>query len=1465
MNLYFNFFNDKDSKHFIMNSVNNSININLNKFNMKVYLSDLPFDYSEMTDVKLYIEKSSNGISVFDRYIDGSINSDTVDFSNVILDEGEGTVTYKIRLQFFNGGILFHDEIESVCTINLKTICENFTVDIFDAVKINDTYELQSFNDEQFEMKFKIKLSSSINSNGLMYNFKVYPDEEVKFDDEYKPFNTSHEYMSSILVSGSFKDNITYLHFSIKDQFGNILNEKFKITTKSGTLSLFEILNNELIIKYDEEFAVFYNSKNVDSITPYITYSLNGNEICKKSDKVISSYDKHINAITIKLIDYFELDSKFNSDLKLKFILNNDDKLSSNEMLISIDSNKPKISLANIKDGYQLVTNDTEYYTINGKLEDNNFFYIGSNQKKIDISSGKKMLYLYSKDNIKYVSFNGEKEQVLKYSNFYVIESKGYEFEVYDKDDVLINNYEYINDYYDENEKNIYFMFKQSDFSKYETNIIGKNNGFKVKGNEILPYIKKQLFSTFNDIFYLKVTLDSTLLSGVSFTKFDLGIDDLQYSFLYKVNQHTCSADLDNSKKINLSFYDTRILAVKSNEEVNVYKCNETKITNSKKTVILNEVAFTAFTVLENERIILDSNYVFFEDSYNLIVPSYVYAEPILKLNDLETSYKNYSIKELEENTYTFSLDVPIEKGINNFKLTFEDSNSLNTEVDFIIEKNKNDISIDIDETYNNYFDKSINEDGTYVLTTNNYNVIVKFIVKNESLADLKNDKYLIIKSSRSSKKQKILTEDDVRVAYINFNNFEEFEEFTIFYNDETKEISSFILSYKESIILNVNSEFVSGSNTYFLKYNVDSFANISISYPNKKMFKCDLMPNNIISITRLDNKGFLETLELEITAYDKNHLYPSVIKNVKGTFYNDSIITYSNIDDSIYKDGIIASNSFDLELHTYHKDNIEYIKYYDIHELDITKRNKYALYDKNKDCYIIRDIVTPISSEMLEVSIKIKDNDLLINKSVLDNSVKLLNDKNNFSFTYFIENNELNLKLTNMMEDDYNFSKIEFYVDGTHFFTEKNVIFNKNNTSFIHKVLLDKFNDVYTFTLKGYNLFDKVNLIKSNLINCIVYGDIDVELINFKEFCLFQNSDLKNIALSSNVDEKYIYLEVEDLFGNILKFNSKENIYNIELEQGYYCFRLIYQKFNYKKIVNSYNVEIVKDKIKLLDYTTDYLYFDKITEIVFRKQFNTSFEYLSPTLIHYCNDELVEVLSPIYEGENIRFNINKKIGINKLIYKDEFTKFELQSFEFKDASDYYQYKIFSVHTDNQTMFYNNEDEIYLRSEEDLYFKTLGITEVRTTTKKIRSIVKQKTSDYVTTTIYKEFLPCTLDFYINDVVVKSIDVFIDSNKPIRYPIFSQGEKDIQIDRKRLKLISSRFVINKDSYSVPLKHNIKHFLLNYAKGIAELYNHKQFLCLSLKEKEEFILSLGTSSKTIDELKSKISSYFKGEIK
>lgn len=1464
MNFYFNFFNDKDSKHFIMNSVNNSININLNKFNMKVYLSDLPFDYSEMTDAKLYIERISNNISLFNSYVLGEINSDTIDFTNVVLDEGEGTTTYKIRLQCFNGGILFHDSIESILTINLKTICENFTVDIFDAIKINDVYELQSFTDEQFEMKFKVKLSSSINSNDLFYNFIVSPKESVEFKDAYKPLNLDIDYFSSILVAGSFKNNITYLHFSIKDQFGNILNEKFPITTKNGTLSLFEILNNELVIKYNEEFAVFYNSKNVESITPYITYMLNGEEVTQKSEKIISSYDKLINAITIKLTDYFEIDPSFNNDIKLKFILNQDEKLFSNEMLLSIDSNKPKVSLSNIKDGYHLITDETEYYTLNGKLEDNNFFYIGSNQKKIDISLGKQMLYLYSKENIKYVSFdNGEKEQVLKYSNFYIIESKGDNFNVFNSNNEEVHDFEFINDYCSSDEKNIYFMFKQSEFSKYELNIIGKNNGFKVKGKEILPLIKKQLFSVFNDIFYLKVTFNKELINEATFTKFDLGIEGLQYSFLYRVNQNTCSADLDNSKKINLNFNTTRIIAIKSNEEVLVHKCNDTKITGTKKTIILDEVAFIAITSLENESVIVDSNFAFFEDVYNLVVLSYVYAKPILTLKESNVLYKNYFIKELDENIYTFSLDVPVEQGVNNYKLLFKDSNNLESFVDFIIEKNKNDIVVDIDETYNNYFDKTIGENGNYILTTNNDNVIIKFVIKNESLADLKGDKYLIIKSDKSSKKQKILLEDNVRVAYINFNNFEKNEEFEIFYNDEIKKIGSFTLSYKESIILNVSQSFVSGSNTYFLKYNIDSFANISLSQSNKKIFKCELLPNNIILITRLDNKRFLEELNLEITAYDKNHLFPSVIKNIKCIFYNDSVITSCSIDNSIYKDGLIASNSFDLELRTYHKENIEYIKFYDIHELDITKRNKYALFNKEKDCYIIKNIISPISPESLEISIKIKDTDLIINKTLFENKIKLLNDKNNFAFTYFIENNELNLKLTNLLADDYTFKKLEFYVDNKLMYTANNVVFSSKNTFFSYKVPLDKFSDTYSFYVKGFNIFDKVNFIKSVLVNCNVYNYIEAELSGFKEFSLFQKDELQNIILLSDLSEKHIFLEIEDLFGEIKRISPKNNKFSIELEQGYYTFRLIYQKFNYKKIVNSYNVEVIENKEKMFDYTKDYKYFDKINEIIFRKYFNTHFEYLSPSLIHYCNDELVEVIAPIFEADNVRFVINKKIGSNRLVYKDLFNKIELEPFEYTDGSDYNQYKIFSVHTNNQTMFYNNEDVIYLRNIEDLYFKTLGITEVRTTTKKIRTVVKQKTSDYVTTTIFKEFIPCTLNFYIGNSIVKTIDVEIDSNEPIRFPIFSQGEKIEHIDRNPLRFIPNRKSIFVDKYNIALKYEIKHFLLNYSKGLAEMYHCDKFLKLSTEDKEEFILNLSQNASSTDDIKDKIKSYFKGE--
>lgn len=1462
MNFYFNFFNDKDNKYLIMNNINNSANINLNKFNMKVYLSDLPFDSSKITDVKLYIERIANGSSIFYKYFSGSINSDTIDFSNVVLEDDIGKVVYKVRLQFFSGGILFHDSIDNILTINLKTSCENFSVDIFDAIKINDTYELQSFNDETFEMKFKISLSNEINSNGLLYNFLISPDENVEFKSEYKPFDSSLEFMSYVLVSGLFKNNITYLHFSIKDQFNNVLNEKFKITTKSGTLSLFEILNNELVIDYNEEFAVFYNAKNVNSITPFISYEQNGETINKKSEKTISSYDKKINVITIKLTDYFEIDSKFNNDLKLKFVLNNDDKLSSNEMLISIDSEKPKITLNNIKDKYHLIKNDVKHYTINGKLEDNNFFYIGSNQKKIDISAGKKTLYIFSEENIKYVTFNGEKVPVLKYSNFYVAESKGYEFEVYDYENQIISNYQYINDYCDDNEKVVYFLFNQKDFTKYELNIINNNKGLMVKGSEITPLIKSQKFDVFNDVFYLKVIFDKELVAESNFVKFDLGIEEVSYSFLYKVNQNTCSADLNNLKKIDLSFSETKIIAIKSNEDVTIHKCNINKITGTKKTFVLNELVFSSISNKSDEYLIVDSNLVFFEEEYNLITPSFVYASPKLILNKLETSYNNYNIKLLDDNIYSFSLDVPIDNGVNKFKLTFTDSNDIETSSDFVIEKNKNNIYIDIDETYNNYFDKSINKDGIYTLTTNSSNVIVKFLINSESLGDLKEDKYLIIKSDKSSKKQKILSEDNNRVAYVSFNNFGDSEFYNIFYNDETNEIGSFILNYKETIILNVENNFVSGSNTYFLKYKVDEFAKVNFSNMNKKAFKCELLPNNIISITRLDNKGFLEEIDLEITAYDKNHLYEETIRNVHGIFYNDSIIASYKIDDSIFKDGLIASSSFDLELYTNHNENIEYIKYYDECELDITKRNKYALYDKNKSCYIIRNIVSPLSPKSLEISIKIKDTELTINKTLFDNKIKLLNDKNNFSFTYFIDDDNLNLKLTNLTEDEYFFDKLEYYIESNHIYTENKVSFDKRNTNTIYKIPLDKLTDSYTFTIKGFNIFGKVNFVKSILINCNTNKLLDAELENFKEFCLFEVNKLKQIKLISNLDNKNIYLEIEDVFGKKQKVNHKDSYFDIDLEKGFYNFRLIYRKYNYKKIINTYNVEIIDNINKLIDYSTDYLYFDSVNEIIFRKQFNTSFEYLSPSLFHYCNDKLVEILSPIFDNDSIRFHINKKIGNNKFVYKDDFSKIELKDLEFKEKDSHDKYKIFAIHTDNQTMFYNDEDYIYLRNVENLYFKTIGITEVRTTTRRIRSTVKQRVSDYITTTIFKEFIPCSLDFYIDDVLVKSINIEIDSIEPIIYPIFSKDLKRNKIEKNKFKMFSVSDGVHKDTYPFSIKHNIKHYLLNYADGLAKIYNDKHFLNLSFNEKEEVLSNIGISTNNTEELKNKILFYFKG---
>ena len=262
MKLYFDFFNDKETKYIYMNETNNYLNINFSKFNLSVHLSnDLGIDYSDITDFFLVIEKDINGIYTLEKRISGNYNSSTgiVDYINCNFDDIiSNTAAYRLYFQFNEGGIITYNGKDKPYFINLKSKCEEFNMEIYDSILIEDYYEIQNIDIDIPSITFKVSIINNKNFNNYRYYYTFKNTISNKdINVEYKTLSENSIIITEGITSASFKDDITYLHFYLKDTFDNVSYKVFKITTKQNTLTLFEILNTEVNIKPDEEFSIF--------------------------------------------------------------------------------------------------------------------------------------------------------------------------------------------------------------------------------------------------------------------------------------------------------------------------------------------------------------------------------------------------------------------------------------------------------------------------------------------------------------------------------------------------------------------------------------------------------------------------------------------------------------------------------------------------------------------------------------------------------------------------------------------------------------------------------------------------------------------------------------------------------------------------------------------------------------------------------------------------------------------------------------------------------------------------------------------------------------------------------------------------------------------------------------------------------------------------------------------------------
>jgi len=570
MQYFFNLFNSEKVENFIYEE-NKNIKTNLNFFNVKFYLEDLTD--LEISDCELIIEKENEGKYNFNNKISGEIEEGLVEFKNAEFKNAiEELSNYRIYFELKQGGITVLSTKKDSINFTLYMKAIDFDINFKDAIKLNDIYELQKENLEELIFEFSVN-----NFNNFQYYYEINSKEEIVPRD-YKILSNNNLLINESLNIEHFKDGFTYLHFFLKDSFENVKYKKYKITTKNNTFTLLNILNEEITLsKLDEEFSIFYESRNITQLKPIIQYKVNGESFQKEGTNIGTfSQDKKMFLLNLKE-QFSNIES---NEMFLFFILNNNEKLISNEVFISIDNEEPEVE---IQEYYLIKNKEVNELTISGKIIDKNLFFLGNSVKTIKPKT--KLLFINSELNLLKVVFsNGEEQYLEKFSNYYTCETKNLTFEVFDVDNNQVNknNIKYLNTT-DEN-KHFYIWLDKNKLSLFEQNLLNTQNSIKIKGNEIEALIISQEQLVFDNVILLKVTLSPTATGTL---EFDLGVDGLEYSFLYHLNNSNISLEMNNKKQLILDFKNTELIISKS-EKTNILKYNNSKIL-SKKDIIPGE------------------------------------------------------------------------------------------------------------------------------------------------------------------------------------------------------------------------------------------------------------------------------------------------------------------------------------------------------------------------------------------------------------------------------------------------------------------------------------------------------------------------------------------------------------------------------------------------------------------------------------------------------------------------------------------------------------------------------------------------------------------------------------------------------------------------------------------------------------------------------------------------------------
>lgn len=1458
MNMYFNFFDKKNNEYIKADNTITSLKTNLENFNLKVFELESTIDLKNVTETTLVIEKENKGTffhyktvsAVYDSY-EKSFN-----FKDIKMTTEGVSSTFRVVLEFKENGIVILNTKEKPKLIYFKPNTEEFDVDVHDAKRIHDSFELQNENDEN--IIFDIELDVESKSTTSQYRYWFDHRENSTSDKQFESMGVNVRSFTEPKLKEYFRENSTFLHVEVKDVFGNVRVKKVRILAPGNTFSLFEIFNEPISINsFSSLMKLFIDYRNANNITPVIKYTYN------KTEKVITSSNKigevfyNKNVLDFKLSDHF--DSSIMSEtnrLTLHFIVNgNKDSLSS-ELTVVFDNKKPLIKLSNLdEENYRLIVDDASEQQINGMVFDDSLFYIGSENRKCGFENITNKILIYSNRNLTAISFeNGENAYLYKYGNYYLSEDRGGAFNLFE-DGVHLQptQYQFIRNDSKINKKHFYMMLDKGKLSNYEKNIIENQGGLKIKG-PLGQEIFEQEFIRFSNYYVIKAYVFPEKNRSFGFT---LGIEDFEYDFSKYIYDSNVSANMNMFKEINLDFLESQFIFMASSSKNNVIVFDANKKLKQMETNVLDEISFFPLSKKNGEYFTTTESVTFIEQYLNTLPYEKIHLTPkVTDENGVDIQLNNFTMAEIpsnEDKSYNIALNVPVKEGENFYTLTMSDSTNLTENVNFIIEKNTKDVEFDVQES--EMLDSEIFKKDDVVFLVNNKDLcFVKVLLFNETRKQKASDKYIIVKNGLTTEKHKVQTNNGVRfVALYLSNNYEE-TEYTISYDEYSSDLLKIRTKKQDGLFLKVEDNFIVGSNSYHLNYTKDDFSSVSIEYTNRQNFRCELY-DQYVEIQRLKNTNFMEELQITFTANDKNGNYPHATKAVTGKFYNETIVTDYEIVGANNVMGKLDEPTFDLIVKSQDVSNILYVALYDEAELNVFNRKKTSYYDSNENHFKFSNITTPIKPSSIKLHFYIKgDEGLVLERDLfLDQKIYYSKDKNKVLISASETNDEVHI---NYNTSDFNevYKKLEIFVGEKVIVSKEDVeistviphieklkILDLPLESTIYSRLVDKKGMVSYSNMFSFDF----NIKKTNI--SIVHNFnkkiIDVTSANTLSLGNFENKVIEIVAIDSYGNKKSKDLKIGEQFVDLFEAG---NVYKVQLN--------IKDK-NAKRQFYQNTIQVYEKISDLLELRNNFFEKIKLNRTVsVRNNSVLDDKELNCYLAHYVNGNYVKAYSPSYVNKNIEFLITKYIGKNKLIFHYNNERLDISEFTYSSPPINEQ-KIYDLKVDRNVIYAQTKNEIILTDPAEVSLKTKGLGHLLIKSTPMGRVITKTVADNFTCRINEAWIPCTITAmdtngkpsYVEELSIKKIQSNVFTFKMLE----KKNEKKIVRMSFSLKQEAPKFVTN--TFRNKIEYYEFHPFLSFADSYARSIGNTEWFKLEKLHRNTIIKNITNGILDIEEIK------------